>query len=135
MGKLYFRYGAMGSSKTANALMVRYNYIEKGQNCILLKPGIEDRDGEKTVKSRMGLSAECTFVEDFLDEVHIDNKINGVITRETKYRYQLISSHSARRSFATINTLRNIPRNKILRATGHSSEKAFTRYICYDDDN
>ena len=73
--------------------------------------------------------------EDFLEEVHIDNKINGVITRETKYRYQLISSHSARRSFATINTLRNVPRNKILRATGHSSEKAFVRYICYDDDN
>lgn len=73
--------------------------------------------------------------EDFLDKVHIDNKINGVITRETKYRYQLISSHSARRSFATINTLRNIPRSKILRATGHSSEKAFSRYICYDEDN
>ena len=53
----------------------------------------------------------------------MDNKINGVITRENKRRYQLISSHSARRSFATINTLRNIPRNKILRATGHSSEE------------
>ncbi len=73
--------------------------------------------------------------EDFMDEVHIDNKINGVITRETKRRYQLISSHSARRSFATINTLRNIPRSKILRATGHSSEKAFVRYICYDEEN
>jgi len=73
--------------------------------------------------------------EDFLEEVHIDNKINGVITRETKFRYQLISSHSARRSFATINTLRNIPRSKILRATGHSSEKAFNRYICYDEDS
>lgn len=73
--------------------------------------------------------------EDFLEEVHIDNKINGVITRETKRRYQLISSHSARRSFATINTLRNIPRSKILRATGHSSEKAFVRYICYDEEN
>ena len=73
--------------------------------------------------------------EGFMDEIHIDNKINGDITRETKHRYQLISSHSARRSFATINTLRNIPRNQILRATGHSSEKAFNRYICYDDDN
>ena len=69
MGKLYFRYGAMGSSKTANALMVRYNYLEKGQTAILLKPKAEDRDGEKTVKSRIGLSAECTFVEDFLEEV------------------------------------------------------------------
>ena len=73
--------------------------------------------------------------EDFEDEVHIDNKINGVIVRETKQRFQLISSHSARRSFATINTLRNIPRSKILRATGHSSEKAFVRYICYDEES
>ncbi len=47
MGKLYFRYGAMGSSKTANALMVRYNYIEKGQNAIILKPQAENRDGER----------------------------------------------------------------------------------------
>ncbi|AOZ95425.1 thymidine kinase [Butyrivibrio hungatei] len=69
MGKLYFRYGAMGSSKTANALMVRYNYIEKGQNAILLKPKADNRDGDTTIRSRIGLSAECTFVEDFLDEV------------------------------------------------------------------
>ena len=69
MGKLYFRYGAMGSSKTANALMVRYNYMEKGQKAILLKPKTDDRDGEHTVKSRMGLSEEATLVEDFLDEV------------------------------------------------------------------
>lgn len=69
MAKLYFRYGAMGSSKTANALMVRYNYIEKGQNPILLKPGIENRDGEKVIRSRIGLEADCIFVEDFLSEV------------------------------------------------------------------
>ena len=69
MGKLYFRYGAMGSSKTANALMVRYNYIEKGQNAILLKPKADNRDGDTTIRSRIGLSAECTFIEDFLDEV------------------------------------------------------------------
>ena len=53
MGKLYFRYGAMGSSKTANALMVRYNYIEKGQNAILLKPKADNRDGDTTIRSRM----------------------------------------------------------------------------------
>ena len=72
--------------------------------------------------------------EEFLEDVHIDNKVNGMICRETKKKYQLISSHTARRSFATINTVRNIPRSKILRATGHSSEKAFNRYICYDED-
>ncbi|SEF66037.1 thymidine kinase [Butyrivibrio sp. Su6] len=94
MGKLYFRYGAMGSSKTANALMVRYNYLEKGQTAILLKPKAEDRDGEKTVKSRIGLSAECTFVEDFLEEVknewftgNSDNwkKLDCVIVDEAQF--------------------------------------------------
>lgn len=69
MGKLYFRYGAMGSSKTANALMVRYNYMEKGQKAILLKPRTDDRDGINTVRSRMGLCEEATLVEDFLEEV------------------------------------------------------------------
>lgn len=71
----------------------------------------------------------------FNDEIRLDNKINGNIVSETKFKYQLISSHSARRSFATINTIRNIPRNKILRATGHVSEKSFIRYICYDEES
>ncbi len=66
MAKLYFRYGAMGSSKTANALMVRYNYIEKNQHPVLLKPRTDTRDGETIVRSRIGLEAECIFVDDFL---------------------------------------------------------------------
>lgn len=65
MAKLYFRYGAMGSSKTANALMVEYNYFERGKKALLLKPQLENRDGEKIIKSRIGLSKECLFVEDF----------------------------------------------------------------------
>ena len=40
MAKLYFRYGAMGSSKTANALMVKYNYEERGQKVLIAKPAI-----------------------------------------------------------------------------------------------
>lgn len=74
MAKLYFRYGAMGSSKTANALMVRYNYLERGQQVVLLKPKLEKRDGEKIIRSRIGLQAECEFVEDFLEEVKRDWK-------------------------------------------------------------
>ena len=66
MAKLIFRYGAMGSSKTANALMVRYNYVEKGKNVVLLKPRYEDRDGAKVIKSRIGLAEPCEFAEGFL---------------------------------------------------------------------
>ena len=64
MAKLYFRYGAMGSSKTANAVMVEYNYKERGCRVLMLKPMLENRDGERTVRSRCGLSTECLFVEE-----------------------------------------------------------------------
>ena len=64
MAKLYFRYGAMGSSKTANAVMVQYNYRERGQQVLMLKPRLENRDGETIVRSRCGLEAECRFVEE-----------------------------------------------------------------------
>ena len=67
MAKLYFRYGAMGSSKTANALMVRHNYQERGMNVILLKPRLDTRDGERVMRSRMGLETECQFVEEFIE--------------------------------------------------------------------
>ena len=70
MAKLYFRYGAMGSSKTANAIMVQYNYQERGQKALMLKPRLEKRDGEKTVRSRSGLSAACEYVED-LDRIDV----------------------------------------------------------------
>lgn len=64
MAKLYFRYGAMGSSKTANAIMVRYNYLERNERVLMLKPRLDNRDGETLVASRCGLSCECVFVED-----------------------------------------------------------------------
>ncbi len=61
MAKLYFRYGVMGSSKTANALMVRYNYEERGQEALLVKPMVDQRDGARFVASRVGLSHPCIY--------------------------------------------------------------------------
>ena len=54
----------MGSSKTANAIMVQYNYYERGQNALMLKPRLDNRDGERIVGSRSGLSAPCRYVEE-----------------------------------------------------------------------
>lgn len=68
MAKLVFNYGAMGSSKTANALMVAYNYEERGQHALILKPAIDTRDGSHTVCSRIGLSSSCQLVDEFLDD-------------------------------------------------------------------
>lgn len=89
MAKLYFRYGAMGSSKTANALMVRYNYLERGSNALLLKPMLENRDGEKIIRSRVGMESECGFVEDFTDEIGNDwkkaGKYDAIIVDEAQF--------------------------------------------------
>lgn len=70
----------------------------------------------------------------FLEDLKCENKLAGIIIPEIVKKYKLISSHTARRTFATINTLKNIPRQKILRATGHSTETSFIKYICYEDE-
>lgn len=55
MAKLYFRFGAMGSAKTLNLLAVRHNYEAQGKSVLLLKPGLDDRFGAETVRSRAGM--------------------------------------------------------------------------------
>lgn len=67
MPKLYFKYGAMGSSKTAQALMVKFNYEEKGYQVGLLKPSVDSRDGLTVVKSRIGLKDTGILIEKDLD--------------------------------------------------------------------
>ncbi len=66
MAKLFFRYGAMGSSKTANALMVEYNYRERGKKAIMAKPMTDTRDGKLLIKSRIGLELPCVLVEELV---------------------------------------------------------------------
>ena len=59
MAKLYFKYGAMGSSKTAQALITKFNYEERGMRVWLVKPALDTRDGEAVIRSRIGLEAKC----------------------------------------------------------------------------
>ena len=61
MAQLYFKYGVMGSSKTANALMTRFNYEERGQQALLVKPRMDTRDGGHVVVSRIGLQYPCVY--------------------------------------------------------------------------
>lgn len=62
MAKLYFKYGAMGSSKTAQALITKYNYEENDLNVWLLKPGTDTRDGAKILRSRIGLESPADVI-------------------------------------------------------------------------
>ena len=62
MAKLYFKYGAMGSSKTAQALITKYNYEENDMRVWLIKPSADTRDGADTIRSRIGLEARCRVI-------------------------------------------------------------------------
>lgn len=59
MAKLYFRYGAMDSSKSANLIMVAYNYEKQGKTVRVLKPSLDSRSKGGYVESRIGVKANC----------------------------------------------------------------------------
>ena len=89
MSKLYFKYGAMGSSKTAQALITKFNYEERGMKVWLIKPAADTRDGEDLITSRIGLTAVCrpirkdeSILQLFLEE-HKD--ANVIIADECQF--------------------------------------------------
>ena len=71
MAKLYFKYGAMGSSKTAQALMTRYNYEENDLRVWLIKPSADSRDGEAVIRSRIGLEGVAQILSPEADVLEI----------------------------------------------------------------
>lgn len=86
MTKLVFNYGVMGSSKSAQALISRYNYISKGFNVVLLKPEIDNRnDNEyRYIQSRIGLKEQCSVFS------KNDNLINVFMTKMDYYKNNVI---------------------------------------------
>ncbi len=94
MAKLYFKYGAMGSSKSANALMCKFNYEQKGFKVLLMKPSLDtrDNDGQETfVASRIGLKSKCYTFTPNANLVELFNKLtegenyNVVIVDESQF--------------------------------------------------
>lgn len=89
MAKLYFKYGAMGSSKTAQALITKFNYEERGMRVWLLKPALDTRDGDNCLRSRIGLSASCDTVgakDDIYERFQRDHaNADVIITDECQF--------------------------------------------------
>ena len=86
MAKLYFYHGAMGSSKTANALMTEYNYRERGQKALLAKTNTDTRDGVNKIRSRIGLEKECILLSDLCSMSEEELKIyDAVVIDEIQF--------------------------------------------------
>ena len=96
MAKLYFRYGAMSSSKTANAIMVKYNYGEQGQKALLVKPRTDTRDGVHIMKSRSGVMDECTLFDEMDWEAVKRKEYDCIIVDESQFLTKATRSVSGR---------------------------------------
>ena len=90
MAKLYFKYGAMGSSKTAQALITKYNYEENDMKVWLIKPSADTRDGVQILRSRIGLAAAVEVMSPEMDiytvfgNAHVGN-CDAVIVDECQF--------------------------------------------------
>lgn len=88
MAKLYFKFGAMGSSKSAQALITKFNYEELGMTVWLIKPSIDTRDGADIIKSRIGLQAKAQIItpeQDVIEEYHKAGRHDVIICDEAQF--------------------------------------------------
>ena len=88
MSKLYFKYGAMGSSKSAQALVTQFNYEERDMSVWLIKPSVDDRDGADVVRSRIGLSRRAQVItpdQDIIAAYHAAGRHDVIIADEAQF--------------------------------------------------
>ncbi len=88
MAKLYFKYGAMGSSKSAQALITKFNYEELGMSVWLIKPSIDDRDGADIIRSRIGLEARANIIapeDSIIEAYHKAGHHDVIISDESQF--------------------------------------------------
>ena len=88
MAKLYFKYGAMGSSKSAQALITKFNYEELKMTVWLIKPSTDTRDGASLVKSRIGLVEEADVIkptDSIIGELDKKGNFDVIIADEAQF--------------------------------------------------
>ena len=88
MAKLYFKYGAMGSAKTAQALITKYNYEENGMRVWLIKPSTDDRDGQDVIRSRVGLESKADVIkpcDSVIEKFNANGEFDIIIADECQF--------------------------------------------------
>ena len=88
MAKLYFKYGAMGSSKTAQVLITKFNYEERNMKVWLIKPSTDNRDEADVIKSRIGLFARGNIIypdTNIIEEFKKHGKADVIIADECQF--------------------------------------------------
>lgn len=84
MGKLYFKFGVMGSAKSSMLLLTAHNFEDRKIPFLCFKPTIDTRDGVGNIHSRAGLNRECialereTNVYDIISKIIVNCHVMGV---------------------------------------------------------
>lgn len=89
MAKLTFVYGTMNSGKSLELISIHHNYISNNKKVLLLKPKIDDRNGENIIKSR-ALDAKLEAISldkhsNILLQVINNNDINIILVDEVQF--------------------------------------------------
>ena len=109
MAKLYFKYGVMGSSKSAQALITKFNYEERGMFVWLIKPSVDTRDGAEMIRSRIGLECRAEVISpdmSVIDRYHALGRRDVIIADEAT----AMLDPSGRKE--VMNTVRSLNQNK-----------------------
>ena len=84
MAKVYFRYAAMNAGKSTQLLQVRHNYHERHQRTLLLKPHVDNREGEDLIAPRIGnISAKVDAI------LHPDTRVRELVEQDVAVRGRL----------------------------------------------
>ena len=78
----------MNSGKSTALMQVAYNYEERGMKVWLIKPSADSRDGQFTLKSRIGLSSECEAIgpeTDIRTLYYARQKVDVIIVDECQF--------------------------------------------------
>ncbi|MEJ5962245.1 site-specific integrase [Pedobacter immunditicola] len=114
----------MKTSKTSAAAIIPINHVVKA---ILVKYDNNIPNGYANQYMNRQLKVICKMAGINASEVRIEFK-NGKKIAVDVFKWELVSTHTARRSFAT-NLYGLVPNNTIMAITTHKTEKAFLRYL------
>lgn len=87
IGKLYFKYGTMGSAKTAMLLTTAYNFEERNMAYKCFKPVIDTRDKKNVIRSRIGIERECQWIH---NDTNLYNEIHDLLQQGEGPRWILV---------------------------------------------
>ena len=108
-GKLYFRYGTMGSAKTALLLTTAYNFEERGMEYLCMKPIIDTREKENVIKSRIGIKRECLWIYQDTDLYEL---VKNIYEETLVVKDWILIDEAQFLSDDEINTIKNICASK-----------------------